>query len=146
MATNALSRPTLMPLVFEDFFKPWNQWFDDSSLVRRVTNLPAVNITENEDHYTVALAAPGLKKDDFKIDIDGNIINISSEKEETKEQEDKKYNRKEYSYTSFQRSFTMPEDVKQDAIDARYQDGVLTVTLPRTEAKKLTVAKTITVK
>jgi len=67
------------PLVFNDFFKPWNEWFDDSSL-NLTMNVPAVNITEQKDQYLVSLAAPGLKKDDFKIDVDGNMLTISSEK------------------------------------------------------------------
>ena len=147
MSTRALSRPTLMPSLFEDFFKPWSQWFDDGGFSSRVMNVPAVNITENADHYNVSLAAPGLKKEDFKIDIDGNMLTISSEKEERKEQKEEKYTRKEYSYSSFSRSFTLPEDVKQEAIDARYQDGVLNLTLPRKEeAKRAVTTKNIAVK
>ena len=109
--------------------------------------MPSVNITENGNHYNVSLAAPGLKKDDFKIHIDGNMLTISSEKEEKKEEKDEKYTRKEYNYSSFSRSFTLPEDVKQDGIDAKYEDGILTLKLPRKEdAKKATVTKRITVK
>ena len=147
MATRALSRPTMMPSIFEDFFKPWNQLFDDGGLVNRILTIPTVNIKENGDHYVVSLAAPGLKKEDFHIDVDGNMLTISSEKEEDKEDRNEKYTRKEYSYSSFSRSFTLPEDVKQEAIDARYADGVLHITLPRKEeAKKATAAKRIAVK
>src|SRR5665647_682256 len=94
-----------MPSVFDDFFKPWNEWFD-GGLSGRVMNIPAVNITEQKDDYQVSLAAPGLKKDDFKIDVDGNMLTISSEKEEKKEEKEERYTRKEYSYSSFQRCFT----------------------------------------
>lgn len=147
MSTRALTQQTSMPTLFEDFFKPWNQWFDDSGLVRRVASMPAVNIAENNDHYTVTLAAPGLKKEDIKIDMDGNMLTISSEKEETKEDRNDKYTRKEYNYSSFSRSFTLPEDIKLDAIDASYQNGELKIVLPRKEeAKKSTVTKKITVK
>lgn len=147
MATRALARPTLMPSVFEDFFKPWNQWFDDSGLVSKVYSMPAVNITENNNHYLVSLAAPGLKKEDFKIDMEENTITISSEKEERKEEKDEKYTRKEYSYSSFSRSFALPEDVKQEAIEAKYEDGVLNIKLPRKEnAKKTSLSKRISVK
>ena len=147
MSTRALTKSTLLPSVFDEFFKPWNEWFDDSNLINRINKVPSVNITENGNHYNVSLAAPGLKKDDFKIDIDGNMLTISSEKEEKKEEKDEKYTRKEYNYSSFSRSFTLPEDVKQDGIDAKYEDGILTLKLPRKEdAKKATVTKRITVK
>ena len=146
MPTRALTRQSSMPSLFEDFFKPWTQWFDDSGMSRSAT-VPAVNITENGDHYTVALAAPGLKKEDFQIDVDGNMLTIRSEKEESKEEKDEKFTRKEYSYTSFSRSFALPEDVKYEAIDARYENGELKITLPRkVDAKKAAATKQIAVK
>ena len=147
MSTRALTKSPSTPSLFDEFFKPWNEWFDDSNFINRINKVPSVNITENGNHYNVALAAPGLKKDDFKIEIDGNMLTISSEKEEKKEEKDEKYTRKEYNYSSFSRSFTLPEDVKQDGIDAKYEDGILTLKLPRKEdAKKATVTKRITVK
>lgn len=147
MSTRALSRQTSMPTLFEDFFKPWSQWFDDGGLIRRVTSMPAVNIAENNDNYMVTLAAPGLKKEDFKIDLDGNMLTISSEKEENKEEKDEKFTRQEYSYSSFSRSFTLPEDVKQEKIDASYQNGELKIVLPRKEElKKAAVTKQIQIK
>ncbi|MCP9753164.1 Hsp20/alpha crystallin family protein [Ferruginibacter sp. HRS2-29] len=138
MQTKALVRPNgnRLPAVFNDFFKPWNEWFDDSGLLSHPFNVPAVNITELDNEFRVSLAVPGMKKDDFKIDLDGNMLTISSEKEETKEEKEKKYTRKEYSYTSFSRSFTLPDDVSRDKIDARYEDGVLQITIPRLESKK----------
>jgi HSP20 family protein len=147
MSTRSLTRPTVLPALFDDFFKPWNEWFDDSRLISKVTTMPAVNITEKGDHYNVAVAAPGLKKDDFKIDLEGNMLTISAEKEEKKEEGDDKFTRKEYSYTSFCRSFTLPEDVKPQDIDARYEDGILNLTLPRKEdAKKTAISQRIAVK
>lgn len=137
----------MTPSVFNDFFKPWNEWFDRPALFDRVTTLPAINVKENSDNYTVSLAAPGLKKEDFKLDIEGNMLTISCEKEELEEEKEEKFTRKEYDYFSFSRSFTLPEDVKKEAIDARYEDGVLNIRLPRLEeAKKLAAAKTIAVK
>ncbi|MGZ5287557.1 MAG: Hsp20/alpha crystallin family protein, partial [Flavisolibacter sp.] len=89
----------------------------------------------------------GLNKDDFHIDVEGNMLTIESEKEETGEEKEGKYTRKEYSYSSFSRSFNLPEDVKLDSIDAHYKDGVLTITLPRMETtKKITASKQIVVK
>jgi HSP20 family protein len=95
----------------------------------------------------VSIAAPGLKKEDFKIEVEDKVITISSEKEERKEEKEEKFTRKEYSCSSFSRSFTLPEDVKMDSIEARYEDGVLKIRLPRKEeAKKAALSKTITVK
>lgn len=137
----------MTPSLFDDFFKPWNEWFDKPTLFERMMTTPAVNVKEDPDNYTVSLAAPGLKKEDFKIDMEGNMLTISCEKETTGEEKDEKFTRKEYDYFSFSRSFTLPEDVKQDAIDARYEDGVLNIRLPRLEeAKKIAATKTIAVK
>ena len=147
MSARAITKAPSMPSVFEDFFKPWSQWFDDGGLTNRRMNIPAVNIKENGNHYTVTLAAPGLKKDDFKIDVEGNMLTISSEKEENKEEKYEKFTRKEYSYSSFSRSFTLPEDVKEEAIEATYENGVLNLRLPRKEnGKETSASKRIAVK
>ena len=147
MLTPQLTKSVFSPSLFNDFFSPWNEGFDDTRLLSRMTKMPAVNIIEKGNHYNISLAVPGLKKDDFKIGVSCNMLTISSEKEEKKEEKEEKFTRKEYSYTSFSRSFTLPEDVKQDAIDARYEDGVLNISLPRREdAKKVTASKRITVK
>jgi HSP20 family protein len=135
------------PPLFDDFFKPWNEWFDtDSNFWNRTVRVPSVNITENKDEYNVSLAVPGMKKGDFKIDVDGNMLTISCEKDETKEEKDKKYTRKEYSYSSFSRSFTLPDEVNSEKIDARYEDGLLKISLPRKEEVKKFAAKQIAVK
>jgi HSP20 family protein len=136
-----------MPSVFDDFFKPWNEWFGNSGLLGRAMTVPAVNITDNKDDYKLSLAVPGLKKSDFKIDIEGNILTIRSEKEESKEEKEERFTRKEYSFSSFSRSFTLPDDVRQDKIEASYEDGVLKVMLPKKEeAKKMALSKNIAVK
>lgn len=128
-----------MPSVFEDFFKPWNEWFDGGNLWNRMNYMPAVNITEQKDAYLVSLAAPGLKKEDFKIDIDGNLLTISSSKEEKKEETEAKFTRKEYNYSSFSRTFTLPEEITKEKIEAKYEDGILNITLPlKKEALKTT--------
>lgn len=109
-------------------------------------NVPAVNITEQKDEYLVSVAVPGMKKNDFRIDVDGNMLMISSEKEETKEEKDKKFTRKEYSYSSFSRCFTLPEEINKEKIDASYENGVLKISLPRNESGKKPSAKQIAVK
>ena len=148
MSTKSLVKTSEMfPTVFEDFFKPWNDWFDNGGLWGRVMKIPAVNVTDNKDNYLVSVAAPGMKKNDFKINIEGNMLSINCEKEETKEEKEKKYTRKEYSYSSFSRSFTLPEDVLRQKIEATYEDGVLNVKLPKSEeSKKTTGIQHISVK
>lgn len=146
MSTLALSKQSsMLPSVFDDFFNPFAPWFENGGQWGRIFNTPAVNITEHEKEYQVSLAVPGLKKDDFKIDVDGNMLTISSEKEETSEEKEKKFTRKEYSYSSFSRSFTLPEEIDRDKIEAKYEDGVLRLTLPRKEGAKKNSAKHIAV-
>ena len=147
MKTQALAKFTeRIPTVFEDFFRPWNEWFDGNRVLGREMSIPAVNITEQKDKFLVSMAVPGLKKDDFKIDIDSNMLTISSEKEENKEEKEDNFTRKEYNYSSFSRTFTLPEEIKQEKIDAKYEDGVLKISLPRNEETKKSSAKHIAVK
>ncbi len=148
MSTKALTRNGgLLPAVFDDFFKPWNEWFDTgSNLMNRILTVPAVNIVETKDEFKLSFAIPGMKKDDFHIDVDGNMLTISSEKEETREEKENKYTRKEYNYSSFSRSFSLPEDISKDNIQAAYTDGVLHLTLPKKEEAKKTHTKNIIVK
>ena len=114
--------------VFESIFS--DTFFND----RMVTRVPAVNISESADHYHIELAAPGLKKQDFKISVDDNQLNISVEQQV--ENNDRKYNKREYSYSSFVRSFTLPELADQGNIEATYQDGVLKIGVAKKEEAK----------
>lgn len=147
MSTQALTKPfEKQPSLFADFFKPWNEWFDSGSFLGRIMTTPAVNITENKNDYLVALAVPGMKKDDFKIDVEGNMLTISCEKEENKDEKEKRFTRREYSYYSFSRSFTLPEEVNREKIEAMYEDGILKLVLPRKEDATRNTAKKIAVK
>ena len=148
MSTKSLTKSgETFPAIFNDFFKPWNDLLGNGGAWGKVLTVPAVNITENKDDYKVTVAAPGLKKDDFTIDVEGNQLIISSEKEENREDKDARYTRREYNYTSFNRSFSLPEVVNQGKIEASYENGVLTVILPKKdEAKKQSVAKHISIK
>jgi HSP20 family protein len=143
-----LARSTgLLPTVFDEFFKPWNEWIYKGDLSGKILNVPAVNIVEHKDYYSVSLAVPGMEKEDFKIDVEGNILTISAEKEEDKEEKDKRYNRREYNYSSFSRSFTLPDEVKQENIQATYENGVLALLLSKKgEAGKAVAVKNIAVK
>lgn len=137
----------MFPAVFDDFFRPWNEWFEGNQLWPRFSNMPAVNIIEEDDAFKVSLAVPGMKKEDFEIDIDGNMLTISCEKEEKKEEKEKKFTRKEYNYSSFSRSFTLPEGVNKEKIEAKYENGILILGLPKKdEVKKLAASKHIAVK
>ena len=131
------------PSFFDDFFT--RDLFDwPKSTVG--TSVPAVNIKENTNGYEVEVAAPGLAKDDFHVELDNNVLTISSEKEIKNEEKDQEgnYTRREFSYTSFKRSFTLPNDVVDiEKIDAKYKDGVLKLMLPKKEEAKPKPVRTI---
>ena len=93
---------------------------------------PAVNISETEKDFVVEMAVPGFKKEDFKVKVENEVLIIEAEKKEEKVEEEKNYTRKEYSHESFCRSFRLPENVKEDMIMAGYEDGMLKLTLPKT--------------
>ena len=108
-------------------------------------NVPSVNIRETEKEYVLELAAPGLQRSDFEIELDQHSLTISAEKEEESEEDKNEYARREYSYNSFSRSFMLPENARESAIDARYDKGILTVTVPKVKEDALKPAQKITV-
>ncbi len=111
------------------------------------TTIPAVNTAETETSFQLELAIPGLKKEDFKIDLDHNVLTISSEKKEEKEsKEEEKVTRREFSYSAFKRSFQLPENVNKEGISAEYVDGLLKLTLPKLDSPKLESRKQIDIK
>lgn len=150
MSTKTLAKSTdVMPFVMDDFFRPWNEWLGTTSggLWGRVSTIPAANITETKDDYKLFLCVPGMKKSDFNIDIEGNMLTISAEREEKIEEKDENFTRKEYNFSSFSRSFTLPDEVNREKIDATYVDGVLKLFLPKKEeAKKAAISKHVEVK
>ena len=108
--------------------------FTDSFISDRlVTRVPAVNIVETDAAFELELAAPGLKKEDFTINVDKNLITIAAEKKTTSENGDKSYSKREFNYNSFSRSFTLPDVVNYNNIDANYVDGVLLVKIGKKE-------------
>ena len=128
-----------LPSIFNDFFD--NDW-----MVRANATAPAINVIESEKEYKVEVAAPGMTKEDFKIQLsDNNELVISMEKKnETKEGEEKKYLRREFSYAKFEQSLVLPDDVEKDRISANVTNGVLTIDLPkRTPEEKAKVNKVI---
>jgi len=123
--------------------KPWfsdvfENFFNDSFVSDRLTTrVPAVNIAETENAFHIELAAPGLKKDDFKINLEKNVLSISVEKKSEETDETKRFSRKEYSYSSFVRSFTLPDSADQTNIDAEYTYGILKINVAKKEEAKL---------
>jgi len=105
--------------------------------------MPAVNIREDEKFYTLDLAVPGIDKKDLKIDINEDVLTISSESKNEKEENREGYKRKEFSYSSFCRSFYIPENVNRDKIEANYKDGILYVGLPKQEEEKNKITRQI---
>ena len=130
-----------LPTVFNDFF-------DTNFMPKANCTAPAINVKESDKAYTVELAAPGLKKDDFNVHIndDGNLIVKMEQKQETKE-EDKntRYLRREFSYSKFEQTLILPDDVDKNKISAKVENGVLTVELPKQEETRTKVARQITI-
>ena len=110
-------------------------------------NVPSVNVIENQDSYRIEVAAPGLEKEDFEVKVDNGLLHISARREYTDEvKEEGKYLRREFNFTSFSRSFQLPEGAKAEDIKAAYENGVLNVILPKKEEVEITDAHVIEIK
>ncbi len=118
-----------LPGLLDDFFG--SDWLNDRSNWDRSENVPAVNIVENKDSFEIELAAPGIEKKDFTIDLHNNVLTISCEKKENKEKDGSNIMRREFSYSSFSRSFTLPELINTEKIRADHSNGVLKVYIPK---------------
>ena len=129
-----------------NFLSPFlREMFDDNLFSNKTWDtLPAANIAETEKEYSIELAVPGYQKADFKIKVEKDMLTISAETKLENEKKDKAYTRKEYNYSSFARSFTLPDNVKDDAITAKYDNGILTLTLPKSNVQ-ITATKEIEV-
>lgn len=119
----------LLPGLWNDVFTP--DWF--GGVDSNKSNLPAVNIMEGEKDFTLELAVPGQKKEDFNVEVDNDVLTISMETQSEVEDKKAEYTRREFRYTSFKRAFTLPESVNQEDIKADYKDGILRFTLPKKE-------------
>lgn len=117
--------------VFDSIFN--DTFFSD----RMVSRVPAANISESKDHYHVELAAPGLRKEDFRINLERNLLNISVELSAQESQQERSFNKREFSYSSFVRSFTLPDSADVQGIEAKYQEGVLCINIPKKEEAKM---------
>lgn len=137
MAIMRTSTTPRYPSFMERFLNQdlWDLYASDLGTAR--STIPAVNLKENDKNYEIEVAAPGMNREDFKINLDNHRLVISSEHEEESKEEKDEYERREFSYRSFQRSFTIPEDlIDADKIDAKYKDGILHITLPKLKVSK----------
>ena len=132
-----------LPSIFNDFFD--NEW-----MARANATAPAINVIENEKDYKVELAAPGMTKNDFKVSVDesNNLVICMEKKDEKKEEKkDKKYLRREFSYSKFQQTILLPENVEKDKISAKVEHGILSIEIPKMkEEEKQKTSKAIEVK
>lgn len=135
------SFPSFFNRLFEGDLMDWSS----TNFAGSNSTLPAVNVLENDNEYKIEVAAPGMKKEDFNVSFENGRLTISSEfKEEKGNDKDEKYSRREYRYQSFQRSFTIPENlVDGEKISARYNQGILGITLPKREEVKPKPAREI---
>ena len=124
------STNNLFPLIMEEMFKP--DWMGGTQNANSLA-VPPVNIKETETMFKVELSAPGKVREAFNIELDNDLLTISSEQENDNETNEGKFTRREFSHVSFRRSFTLPETVKEDGISASYENGILKISLPKKE-------------
>jgi HSP20 family protein len=123
--------PTLRS-IFENFWG--HDLMEDNPLERG--KMPAVNVKDNEKNYEIDVSAPGMKKEDFNISVENRILTISAEVKDEKEVKEDKYTRREFVSSSFNRSFSLPENVEENNIEAKYENGILKVTVPKAQEQK----------
>jgi HSP20 family protein len=139
-------RPNGIPAlvnVFEDFF---NRSFTERFLEEGNSFTPSVNISETEKEFKLEFAVPGFEKKDFNLEIEKDYIKVSGKKEVSEEVKEKNYTRKEFSYGSFERIFSLPENVEVEKIEALYEGGILHLTLPKKDVKQTSGSKRIEIK
>ncbi len=129
---------THFPTLFDDFLNRDIFNWGVTNFSNTNTTIPAVNIKETQDNYEVEVAAPGMSKKDFRVQLEGNVLTISSEKTAEKEEKDEvRYSSREFSYQSFSRTFNLQKDVVDtENIQAKYEDGVLHLLIPKKETAK----------
>ncbi len=138
----------MMPVMRSNSWIPsvFNDLFDTDFMPRVNSTAPAINVKESDKAYTVELAAPGMKKEDFNVHIndEGNlVVKMESKQEHKDEDKSTRYLRREFSYSKYEQTLILPDDVKKDAISARVENGVLTVELPKIVEEKVKVSRQI---
>lgn len=126
---------------FSDLFNDFFEGVINSNASKSFN--PSINIKESDTQFKLEIAAPGLKKEDFKINLENDVLSISAEKNEEKSEKNEKYTRKEFSYASFSRSFTLPEVADNEKIVANYENGVMTLVIPKKEEARPKPAREI---
>ena len=149
---NITLKNSSVPKVLTDWMRPESflsrDFFDfgsDFFTPRLGVTVPSVNIRETDKDFLFEVAAPGLERKDFDLEIDNHVLRISVEKEEAREEKDNNYFRKEYTYNSFCRSFTLPENIRESNIDAKYENGILKVVVPKAKETPVQQVKKIAV-
>lgn len=149
---NIAVKPAGVPSILTDWLRPetllGRDLFDfgsDFFTPRLGISVPTVNIKETPKDFVFEVAAPGLERKDFNVEVDKHILKISVEKEEKKEEKENGYYKREYSFDSFCRTFTLPEQIKESSIDAKYENGILKVVVPKAKEAPLQPVKKITV-
>lgn len=142
---NLMKKHTFWPSTsfFDDFLT--RDLFDWSGRTNEGGSMPGVNIAESNEHFLVEVAAPGLKKEDFHVELDNDMLVIQAEISQSDEKKDDNYTRREFSYQSFKRSFYVPNTVEADKIEAKYVDGILRLVIPKKEEAKKKPVKTISI-
>ncbi|MEX2511946.1 MAG: Hsp20/alpha crystallin family protein [Cyclobacteriaceae bacterium] len=147
MGTPAKRNSSIWPKMFSDFlgseilpemsnrFYDWDQNFE----------IPSVNVKEKDNEFQVEVAAPGFEKKDFKIEFSDGVLTIQAEKEEKKEEQKEEYKRQEFSYSSIKRSFSLPENIENEKIQAKYENGILHLNIPKTKVGVTAAKKEIKV-
>jgi HSP20 family protein len=145
MENRAVDKPRTWPTLFDGGLmeKFFNAPLDEFFGLGKVMNVPAVNVSETDKEFSLTIAAPGLDKKDFKVDAYDDMLTISAEKE--REEKSERYNRREYNYSSWSRSFTLPENCDAGKINAEYKNGELKIVIPKMEIKQPKKVKNISV-
>jgi HSP20 family protein len=131
------------------FSNIWNNFLnrdmDDFYVNGMTLRTPSVNIIEGKEDFTIEVAAPGLLKEDFSVNIDHNLLTIEAKKELKSESKEERFTRREFCYNTFRRSFTLPESIVQEEIDAKYENGILHIILPKKEEAKVRPSREIAI-
>ncbi|RZS96836.1 Hsp20/alpha crystallin family protein [Cecembia calidifontis] len=146
MSTLAKKNGGFWPKMIQDFFgaDPF-AWDEKFWSPEKAIEVPSANVIENDKEFKLELSAPGFDKKDFKVEVSDGILNISAEKEHKTEEKKENYRKKEFSYSSIRRSFSLPDNVLDDKIDAKYDNGILNVIIPKNEKVENKSKKAITV-
>lgn len=149
MENKIVERPkTNWPTLFDSgrLEKFFNSGFGDMFQFERTMNIPAVNVSETEKEFKLIFAAPGMEKKDFKVEADDTMLTISAEREKEEKEEEGRFNRREYNYNSWSRSFNLPEHCDASKIAAEYKNGELFIMIPKTKSEYISKFRNISVK